>query len=92
MPVGASQMLSRWCPRRRSLSHPLISGEQLVVCWTATTHTVLWEGSYGSHFTRKHTTTQPYRAVAPYQPWGRWGVVGISPEGYRRFGPLLLRQ
>ena len=57
---------------------PYISFEQLLVGWTATTHTVLWERSYGCPFTRKHTTTQPYRAVAPYHHWGRRGVLGIS--------------
>jgi len=71
---------------------PYISCEQLLVRWTATTHTVLWERSYRSYFTRKHTTTQPYSAVTPYQRWGRRGVLGISPECYRWFGPLLLRQ
>ena len=71
---------------------PYISCPQLLVGWTATTYTVLWERSYGSHCTRKHTTTQPYSAVAPYPRWGRRGVLGISPESYRRFGPLLLRQ
>ena len=71
---------------------PYISCEQLLVSCTATTNTVLWERSYRSHFTRKHTTTQPYRAVAPYQPWGRRRVLGISPKSHGRFGPLLLRR
>jgi len=66
--------------------------QQLLVGGTATTHTVLWGRSYGSYFTRKHTTIQPYRAVAPYQRWGRRGVLGITHESYRRFRPLLLRQ
>jgi len=60
---------------------PYISCAQLLVGWTGTTHTVLWERSYGSHFTRKHTTTRPYRAFTPYESWGRRGVLGISPEG-----------
>jgi len=59
---------------------PYISCEQLLVGWTATTHAVLWERSYGSLFTRKHTTTLPYSAVVLYQCWGRRGVLGISPE------------
>jgi len=71
---------------------PYISCEQVLVGWTATTHTVLWERSYGSHFTRKHTATQPYSAIAPYQRWGRRVVLGICSESYTRFRPLLLRQ
>jgi len=58
------------------------------VGWTATNHRVLWERSYASHFTRI-TTTQPYSAVAPYQCWGCMRVLGISPESYSRFRPLL---
>jgi len=71
---------------------PYRSCEHLLVGWTATTHTVLWERSYGSHVIRNYTTTQPYSAVAPYERWGGRGVLGISLERYRRFGPLLLRQ
>jgi len=74
------------------LHTPYISFKQLLLGGTATTYTVLWERSYGSHFTMKHTTIQPYSAVAPYGRWGRRGVLEISSESYRRFGPLLLRR
>jgi len=70
---------------------PYIFCEQLLVGWPATTHTVLWEPSYGFQFTRKLTTTQAYSAVVPYKRWGHRGVLRISPASYRRFGPLLLR-
>jgi len=58
-----------------------ISCEQLLVSWTATTHTVLCECSYGSHFSRKHTTTQPYSAVVLYQCYDHRGVLEIFLEG-----------
>jgi len=69
---------------------PYISSQQLLVGWTATTHPVFRLRSDESHFTRKLTTIQPYSAVAPYQRWGRRGVLGILLESYRRFEPALL--
>ena len=86
------ELCEKCAPGGGPLHTPYISCEKLLVRWTATRHTVLLERSYGSHFTRKHTTTEPYSAVAPYQHWGCRGMLGISPEGYPRFGPLLLRQ
>ena len=79
------------CPGGGHTHTSYISCQQLLVSWPATTHTVWWDVSYGSHFSRKHTTTQPYSPVAPSQRWGRRGVVVISPESYRRLGPLLVR-
>jgi len=70
---------------------PYISCQQLLVGWTATVLTELWERSDEPHITRKHTTPQPYRAVAPYSRRGRRRVLGISPASHKRFKPLLRR-
>jgi len=83
--AGGVVAMVRGGPRRRSPSHPLYilrtaSGRLDGHNSYSIVGVFLWIS-----LSRKHTTTQPYSAVTPFQRWGRRGVLGISPEGYRMF-------